>query len=542
MSTPENVRKEEQSVPPEQDRWWQTSRRWLGRVASASGLAALGHVGGVVATSLAPADIETRLGTLSDTRATFHPMTVEMVTTLGDASFEFREQHSALWGVPFGIKTTPQISMHAINAAADSRSPLAFVQEQLSDPGLRQDVIDEASRELLAKRYAPGFFATLLLLQTLRRRDPHIRRRMMQAGVSATVAAGYLGVGAANSLPLQPSDAELTEGLAYIKNAANDIANLDKQDAAIGTYMLGFMQAIDNLHVETAGDKKPAIKVLFVSDIHSKPGVYEHIQSVVEHENVNLVIDTGDLIEFGFSAELRPDMVSGIRSLNVPYLFVKGNHDNDELMDYMASLQKTTLPNMLILGAKDQVRHYTYGGLSIAGVGDPRYFGDGNADVRDIEMQYSRAARQALGSDGKQLFDIIAAHNPDALSALASLARVNVSGHLHKASYKAGDTLEIHVGTTGAGGALYVPPAGKPAPPMSMTLVSFSANCAPTRIEEIGIANGNSTYSRTDLAVTKESDRTCQAPDRATQLPTLVATTSFGEAIEGERNSRGVNN
>src|SRR5690606_25966776 len=68
------------------------------------------------------------------------------------------------------------------------------------------------------------------------------------------------------------------------------------------------------------------IRVLHVSDIHLNPAAWNVIKSVSIQFKVGLIIDTGDLMDHGSSAEDR--FAEGISDLDVPYVYIRGNHDS----------------------------------------------------------------------------------------------------------------------------------------------------------------------------------------------------------------------
>src|SRR5262249_57916802 len=83
----------------------------------------------------------------------------------------------------------------------------------------------------------------------------------------------------------------------------------------------------------------------------------------------DMVIDTGDITDWG--SEPEASYVAAIGRLNVPYVFVRGNHDSRQTQ---AAVGRQ--PNAIVLD--DEVR--TVDGLTIAGIGDPRFTPDKTAE------------------------------------------------------------------------------------------------------------------------------------------------------------------
>src|SRR5262245_12657916 len=67
-----------------------------------------------------------------------------------------------------------------------------------------------------------------------------------------------------------------------------------------------------------------SVRVLHVSDLHLNPSAWSVIQTVVEQFDIDVVVDTGDIVDWGSPPE--GSYVSAIRSLRVPYVYVRGNH------------------------------------------------------------------------------------------------------------------------------------------------------------------------------------------------------------------------
>ena len=67
--------------------------------------------------------------------------------------------------------------------------------------------------------------------------------------------------------------------------------------------------------------------MLLVSDIHAG-NQYDLMRTIVQEEGVDVVVDAGDLVNFGTVEEAEATgLFTGIESVGVPYLFVRGNHD-----------------------------------------------------------------------------------------------------------------------------------------------------------------------------------------------------------------------
>ncbi|HBR29779.1 MAG TPA: hypothetical protein DD789_10140, partial [Firmicutes bacterium] len=102
------------------------------------------------------------------------------------------------------------------------------------------------------------------------------------------------------------------------------------------------------------------VKVLHVSDIHNNPAAVEFIEKVIAGFGVDLVIDTGDLTDYGTSLET--ELNRKINNLGVKYLFIPGNHDSPEVVSHLRKYK-----NVIVMTK----RIYQTNGLTILGWPDP---------------------------------------------------------------------------------------------------------------------------------------------------------------------------
>jgi predicted phosphodiesterase len=190
-----------------------------------------------------------------------------------------------------------------------------------------------------------------------------------------------------------------------------------------------------------------AARFLLVSDIHGG-NQYPLMKTIVEQEQIDAVIDAGDLVNFGSTTEADAATIfRGIESLGVPYLFVKGNHDarsesDRELLDRLARV-----PNVVLLQPSPQ--SYTVqsiGGVRIAGFNDPRWFGDDNRNNAAEQQPATDAFNAAMAQ--APIPDVVVSHEAAALRRVER-AGIRVNGHMHAAQLEGN---RIGVGTFTGGG------------------------------------------------------------------------------------------
>jgi predicted phosphodiesterase len=231
------------------------------------------------------------------------------------------------------------------------------------------------------------------------------------------------------------------------------IDQLNLRDQRYAGYVQSLSTYIERLSrsATPANEGAPALRVLLISDLHGRD-VYPQLKRVVDTQNIDLVIDSGDLVQWGTGLELTRGLRDGIRSLRVPYLFVKGNHDGPQTVARLAKIQNVTVLDGNVVQLD---------GLRIVGVPDPRLYEDGGPiaatqgdEVRKIE---EAAATEAAGKIDRSLqpIDLAIMHEPPGARRLGELldARVWISGHTHVPALRFPDKhIDITVGTTGAAG------------------------------------------------------------------------------------------
>lgn len=203
---------------------------------------------------------------------------------------------------------------------------------------------------------------------------------------------------------------------------------------------------MDSLPVLGDPDGTSEVKrILIVSDMHSNPVGLELTRSIVNNFNIQLLINAGDLTDYGSPLEV--NLAEQLKQFNIPQVFEPGNHDTPEVTDFMR-----TLPNTHVLdGNVVEVE-----GFRLLGAPDPLSSStrvinsDRNDSKAELEKQYNDVLN-SLDTQGKP--DIIVIHNPRYAEKLAGLAPVVISGHLHRTSIREShQTALLNPGSTGASG------------------------------------------------------------------------------------------
>ncbi|WP_412540318.1 metallophosphoesterase [Longispora sp. K20-0274] len=235
---------------------------------------------------------------------------------------------------------------------------------------------------------------------------------------------------------------------------------------------------VSNLPVYEPGDG--GIRVLHVSDMHLNPGAWDVVRTVVQQFSIDVVVDTGDLTDWGTEREAAA-YAGSIGTLNVPYVFIRGNHDSAETVAEVAK-QK----NAIVLDN----RIATVSGLRIAGIGDPRFTPDKTADSTDL------LEKRRLFDTGNQLATTIQAsggadlamiHDPAMAGPLAGDVPLILAGHLHhrEVSQYNDETLLMVEGSTGGAGLRGL--QTKEPTPLALSVLYFSSGAKLQAYDDISV-------------------------------------------------------
>ncbi|WP_433827019.1 metallophosphoesterase family protein [Actinoplanes sp. CA-015351] len=260
-------------------------------------------------------------------------------------------------------------------------------------------------------------------------------RRTAAAGITAlVVSVGSLGLAAGTLRPDAISEPRY-EGL--LVNAPAVVGDARRIADNYGRYAEQLQAIVGNVSrvyatISTLPVYEPAgntTRLLHVSDLHLNPASWGLIRTVVETFEIDAVIDTGDIVDWGSDAET--GYVSSIPSVQVPYIYVRGNHDSAAIQ---AAVDRQS--NAVVLDNAVT----TVGGLTIAGIGDPQFTPDKsetNEAGDEAGPELLTVAGEALattvrGSTNK--VDIALVHDPGMAQPLSGLVPLVLAGHKHQRS------------------------------------------------------------------------------------------------------------
>lgn len=223
----------------------------------------------------------------------------------------------------------------------------------------------------------------------------------------------------------------------------------------IGSSLRKISEGMPRLYQQAAqmknlGELQPDLTILHVSDIHNNPAAFDLINQLSSNFEVDFIIDTGDLTDYGTALEAR--ITEEIAKLNLPYVFIPGNHESPLIIDRLRQLKNVKIISDGVLKIQ---------GLTILGLADP-------ASVRfnpDVDNELEKVGQYLTDKVMAQATppDILAVHNLKIATDLIGQLPVILCGHTHSYQLKIEKGTIIHnTGTTGAAGARGLTPQGVP--------------------------------------------------------------------------------
>jgi predicted phosphodiesterase len=250
------------------------------------------------------------------------------------------------------------------------------------------------------------------------------------AGVSLLLVA-TVGAGSAATFNAEAvAEPRYTGLLARAPAAVGDVEDVL---ARFGEYRAQLADLVDNVvTLYLAGEQLPTfepgdtIRVLHVSDVHLNPGAFDLMRRLIDQFAIDVVADTGDLTDFGTEPETV--LTSQIGALDVPYVYVRGNHDSRTTQTAVAAQ-----PNAIVLDGDAA----TVAGLRFWGIGDPRYTPDKSQELvgseQEAALAFAPIVANRLEADEPPAVDVAMVHDERMARDLGGEVPVVLAGHTHKA-------------------------------------------------------------------------------------------------------------
>ncbi|MHB8171633.1 MAG: metallophosphoesterase family protein [Thermincolia bacterium] len=228
--------------------------------------------------------------------------------------------------------------------------------------------------------------------------------------------------------------------MGFVQEGLVKVNTLSKQMEVMADNLYSLFEKIDQL--QAIGTVNGQLKVLHISDLHNNPAGLRLAEEVARTFAVDMVIDTGDITDFG--SPLENHLLERLAQLKVPYVVTLGNHDSAQTMDKLKGF-----PNVIMVNQ----REVTVKGLRIAGIFDPAALTvEIVSPPAETMEKYVEKLKQLLASLN-HVPDVLLVHNPRMAREFIGKVPLILFGHTHRHSLRqTRGTVMINAGTTGAAG------------------------------------------------------------------------------------------
>jgi predicted phosphodiesterase len=249
-------------------------------------------------------------------------------------------------------------------------------------------------------------------------------------------AAGALLVAAVGGGTAATFDADAVAEPRYtglLTMAPRAVGNIETVIDRYGEYRIQLSDLVGNVAtLYLAGENLPTfspdadtIRILHVSDVHLSPQAFDLMRQVSDQFGVDAIVDTGDLTDWGTRPETR--FVDEIGRLDVPYVYVRGNHDSRRIESAVGRQ-----PNAVVLDGDAA----TVAGLRFWGFGDPRYTPDKDAEAaaepeKDRAEAVAPTVAEGVLEAAPPPVDVLLVHDERVAGDVGGLVPLVLSGHAH---------------------------------------------------------------------------------------------------------------
>ncbi|MCX5049256.1 MULTISPECIES: metallophosphoesterase [unclassified Streptomyces] len=241
----------------------------------------------------------------------------------------------------------------------------------------------------------------------------------------------------------------LSSAPSVIGNARNIVTEFDVYQKELARLVTNVTKLYDVTSTLPAYQPDPStVRVLHVSDIHLNPASWKIIASLVDQYKVNVIVDTGDTMDHGTTAE--NGFLDPVADLGAPYVWVRGNHDSAATQRYLSRMK-----NVHVL---DDGRAETVAGLRFAGIGDPQFTPDRSNELGADASEELAGDRLASALRDQKTAgtpaDVAMVHEPSAAREVDGEVPLVLCGHLHHEGdeiLKNGTRLRMEGSTGGSG-------------------------------------------------------------------------------------------
>jgi predicted MPP superfamily phosphohydrolase len=324
-----------------------------------------------------------------------------------------------------------------------------------ADPVRLAGVVDEVTADLRSALVRLGWTTAGLALAGAALTSFVIYRRrwepLFAVGITTALLVTTAGVGVATWRPealSQPTYTGLLVNANSLIGSAEDIAaRFDAYRASLEDLVANVGSLYATLSALPApGGTTDSVVLLHVSDLHLNPAGFDLMREVVDQFQVDGVLDTGDITDWGSRPENR--LITSVGTLGVPYVYIRGNHDSTTTAGLIATQPKATVLDDSAV---------TVAGIQIVGTADPRF-------TPDKTTGDDEAGPDVLTESGSGLADFVGTldeppavamvHEPKQALPLDGVVPLVLAGHTHEraVSVMDGGTRLMVEGSTGGAG------------------------------------------------------------------------------------------
>ncbi len=274
---------------------------------------------------------------------------------------------------------------------------------------------------------------------------------LIAGGLTVALLLGTAGLGLATWRPEALSAPRYTGLLvnanSLIGSAEDIVARFDAYRASLEDLVANVGSLYSVLSTLPApGAADDSVVLLHVSDIHLNPAGFDLVEQVVEQFDVDAVLDTGDITDWGSQPENR--LITRVGTVGAPYVYIRGNHDSAATARLITEQPGTTVLNG---------EAATVAGISIVGVPDPRFTPDKSTGDDDAPEEVLVNSGEALADVAEELPEppsVALVHDPRQAPPLDGVVPLVLAGHTHarEVSTLENGTLLMVEGSTGGAG------------------------------------------------------------------------------------------
>ncbi len=250
-------------------------------------------------------------------------------------------------------------------------------------------------------------------------------------------------------------DMRTTGALALIPDGATNASRFFDDRDKFADNVASSTGATTDLYAGLFGTADPdhpdVVRILHISDLHLNSGALTFAGQLARAFDVDVVANTGDDADWG--SDVESQILGGPVGLDVPYLWVRGNHDTAVTQEANAK------EGAVVLDGTETIVE----GLVIFGVGDPTFSPKlDKAVVKEgqtkFKQRWSAETMVPLYQAQPQVPDVVMTHDPAMTDAIEPKPPLRLAGHTHNLKVSGGTNpdgtpwvLVINGSTGGAG-------------------------------------------------------------------------------------------